>query len=86
MPSSRQEKAVQGRTFSLVTIERAVTESGRIEELPYFRQVKRWWWKTARNGTSRFESWARRSTITPRSASSLASHEDATVKVDPGSP
>jgi hypothetical protein len=41
------EKAVQGRTFSLATIERTVTGSGRIEELPYYRQVKRWWWKTA---------------------------------------
>ena len=40
------EKAVQGRTFSLVTIERAVADSGRIEELPYYRQLKRWWWKT----------------------------------------
>jgi hypothetical protein len=41
------EKAIQGRTFSLVTMERAVGDSGRIEELPYYRQLKRWWWKTA---------------------------------------
>jgi hypothetical protein len=40
------EKAIQGRTFSLVTMERAVTDSGRIEELPFYRQLKRWWWKT----------------------------------------
>jgi hypothetical protein len=41
------EKAVQGRTYTLITIERAVTESGRIEELPFYRRLKRWWWKTA---------------------------------------
>jgi hypothetical protein len=40
------EKAVQGRTYTLITIERAVTESGRIEELPFYRRLKRWWWKT----------------------------------------